>query len=109
MDSSCDGGPPIAGLAYAYLNGVSAQATYPYRQRKGGCKRPNPKIPPRWQPSGVCQALMKGDDRTYKEILDTYGPILIAIAMTGKITNYKDGIYDDAVSCGTQVNHAVVS
>lgn len=109
MSGSCDGANPIVGLSYAYIHGSVAQATYPYRQRDGPCRLPNPKIPARWHPANICYAQMKGDDSSYGQILDAYGPILVAVAMNGNVNNYESGIYDDAKSCGTEVNHAVVS
>lgn len=108
MGGSCDGGNPITGLLYSVKNGSAAQATYPYRNKRGICKRPNKKIPAVWQGYDVCEALMKGNDAPFNQILDYYGAAIIAVASHGKFTTYSGGVYTDAESCGTEINHAVV-
>uniref|UniRef100_A0A8C6SCW4 Cathepsin S n=1 Tax=Neogobius melanostomus TaxID=47308 RepID=A0A8C6SCW4_9GOBI len=102
----CEGG--FMNLAFKYVmknQGIAAEASYPYRGKRGHCKY-NPDFR-----AANCTGyafLPEGDEQALKVAVATVGPISVAIdASQPKFVFYKSGVYKDK-TCTHLVNHGVL-
>lgn len=102
-DNGCDGGLMENALKYVKTNGLGLSKDYPYKAKKGTCKKVHPAIHIKGFHFAPSQ-----DEESIKEMLVKTGPLSIAINAE-PLQFYSSGIIDaNASECDPQgLNHGV--
>lgn len=90
-------------LRYAKSTGLSSSMSYPYTSKAGKCKPFNPisKL------SSVTKVNLNGDENRLKQIVATYGPVMVGINAADSLMNYMSGVYNNP-KCSKRYDHAVL-
>jgi cathepsin L len=92
-----------------YKNGLVATDKYPYIGRKRSCQSNVERMTEKIASEPVSLEI-DGDEENLKQILATYGPVVIGMNATDSFIRYQGGVFYDP-SCARrceEMNHAVL-
>ena len=85
-------------------NAIATADQYPYTGKQGRCSVASGK---NLNISSAVREDLNGNENRLKDIVATYGPVVVAINSAKTLTNYKSGVYTNP-KCPKVLNHAVV-
>ncbi|XP_055514797.1 procathepsin L-like [Leucoraja erinacea] len=100
----CSGGWVYRAYNYIRDTGIESSISYPYQGKQTNCSLNSSS--PVSQISGY-RRLKNTDETTLMQLVESHGPISVAVHMSRKFSQFKGtGIFDDP-ACNKSVNHAV--
>jgi C1A family cysteine protease len=101
----CNGGMMQNAFTYVHSDGLTTESAYPYTatSSRGSCQ----KFTPQTFVSGCINVTPNNEQQLTYAV--SRNPVSIAIEADSKSFQlYKSGVYDDAVGCGTNLDHGVL-
>jgi cathepsin L len=107
FNMGCNGGMPDSALKYMINNGQCSESSYPYTSGVTKTAGPCQKCTSADVKFSTCYDVTPNDQLALKAAVAKQ-PVVIAIeADTRYFQSYSSGILTDAISCGTNLDHAV--